>query len=85
MVFAAAVLVSTVLTGEYSAWVVCFLALMLYSAVVNLTALRHFPSSDIFKIMSGTAPVPWLVGSTIAAIAIAFVAMADAITRRQDF
>jgi ABC-2 type transport system permease protein len=98
VIFGAAVLFSTVLAGEYSGWIVCFLSVMLYSAAVNITALQRFPQLDFFKMMSGSGmpyfssaahlllgPLPWLRLSVILAVALGFFATADRFTRRQDY
>jgi ABC-2 type transport system permease protein len=98
VIFGAAVLFSTILAGEYSGWVVCFLCIMLYSAAVHITALQRFPRLNLFKIMSGSemayfnsarhvliGPLPWLAISMILAIALGFLAAASHFTQRQDY
>jgi ABC-2 type transport system permease protein len=98
LIFGAAVLLSTVLAGEYSGWIVSFLCIMFYSAAVNITALQQFPSLDVFKIMSGAempyfssvdysikGPLPRLPLSIILAIAIGFIGFASRFTKRRDY
>jgi ABC-type transport system involved in multi-copper enzyme maturation permease subunit len=98
VIFAAAVLLSTVLGGEYSGWIVCFLCVMLYSAAVNITALQALPWLNIFKIMSGsempyfnsggyflTGPLPWQSLFIMLAIASSCFAVADRFTHKRDY
>jgi hypothetical protein len=98
VMFGAAVFFSTVLAGEYTGWIVCFLCMMLYSAAVNITALEQFPSLNFFKIMSGAempyfssashlleGPLPWLALSIMLAIAMGLIAAADRFTQRRDY
>jgi len=98
LILAAAILLSTVLEGEYSGWIVCFVCLMFYSAAVHITGLQQFPSINLFNIMSGidmpyvnsdsrllTGPLPYLPLSIILAIALAMVAAADRFTQRRDY
>ena len=84
VIFGAAVLLSCVLASEYTAWIVCFLAVMLYAATLNLTPLRYWQSADLFQIMRGST-VPWLPLSVMQAMALGFLMLADRITRRRDF
>jgi ABC-2 type transport system permease protein len=98
VVFGAAVLLSTVLAGEYSAWIACFLCMMLYSAAVNVTALQQFPRLNFFKIMSGadmpyfasashllTGPLPWAPLLAMAAVAMGLIALAGRFTQKRDY
>jgi ABC-type transport system involved in multi-copper enzyme maturation permease subunit len=98
VMFGAAVLCSTVLAGEYSGWIVCFLCMMLYSAAFNITGFQQFPSFDFFKIMSGlempylsrttyklVGPMPWLPLSVMLGVAMGFIAAAGRSTQRRDF
>jgi ABC-type transport system involved in multi-copper enzyme maturation permease subunit len=98
LVFGAAVLLSTVLAGDHSGWIVCFLCVMLYSAAVNITSLQRFPSLDVFKIMSGSGmvyfdavdyrlkgPMPWAQVSIVLAVAIGLIRLADRFTQRRDY
>jgi hypothetical protein len=72
LIFAAAVLVATLVTSEYLAWLICFLALCGWEAAVNVTRLARYPSLDLFRIMTGAGqpyvdpqthawigPLPW--------------------------
>ncbi len=94
----ASVLLSTVMAGEYSGWIACFLSMMFYSAAVNVTALQQFPGLNFFKIMSGaempyfssashllTGPLPWLPLLVMMVIAMGFVAMASRFTQKRDY
>jgi ABC-type transport system involved in multi-copper enzyme maturation permease subunit len=88
VIFGTAFFLSTMLAGEYSAWIVCFVALFFYSAIVNVPPLVSFPSVNFFRIMAGRqliSPLPWLPLCVIALLALAWVMVADRITRRQDF
>lgn len=85
VVFAAALLASILVAGEYSAPVVCFVALFAYLVTVNVPPLDRFPSLNVFTLMSVGGPLPWftLVGVTIATLGL--VAIGQAITEQQDF
>jgi ABC-2 type transport system permease protein len=98
IVLGAAVLLSTVVASEYSAWIACFLSIMLYSAAVNVTALQQFPWLNFFKIMSGadmpyfssashllTGPLPWAMLLAMTAVAMGFIAMAGRFTQKRDY
>jgi ABC-type transport system involved in multi-copper enzyme maturation permease subunit len=98
LVFGAALLLSTLMAGEYSAWMACFLAMMLYSAIVNVTALQRIPALNFFKIMSGaqmpyfrasehllSGPLSWQPLATILLIAAGFLVAAGRLTARQEF
>ena len=98
VVYAAAVLLSAVLAGEYSAWIVSFVWLTLYSLVVNTPALRGFPRLDIFKIMNGRdmpyfqfadykliGPLPWITLLSLGLIGAGFVMAASRVAGRQDY
>lgn len=98
IVFGAAVLLSSVVASEYSAWIACFLCMMLYSATVNVTALQQFPRLNFFKIMSGadmpyfssashllTGPLPWAALLVMTAVAMGFIAMAGGLTQKRDY
>ncbi|MBL8177985.1 MAG: hypothetical protein JNK48_25130 [Bryobacterales bacterium] len=73
LIFGLAQLLSSTIQGVASVWITCFLILMLYSSIVNVTALSAYRSLDFFKIMSGAGfpyfdssshaivgPLPWL-------------------------
>jgi ABC-2 type transport system permease protein len=85
VVFAGALLVSTVVAGEYSAPVVCYAALFLYLVIVNLPPLDRFPLLNLFAVMSLRGPVPWLALSGTMLAALGLVAIGRAATARQDF
>ena len=98
IVFGAAVLLSSVITSEYSAWIACFLCMMLYSAAMNVTALQQFPRLNFFKIMSGadmpyfssasrllTGPLPWAMLLAMTAVAMCFIATAGGLTQKRDY
>jgi ABC-type transport system involved in multi-copper enzyme maturation permease subunit len=88
VVLGTAFFLSTLLAGEYSAWIVCFVVLFFYSAIVNVPPLASFPSVDFFRIMAGRqliGPLPWLPLSIIMLLALGWVMVADRITQRQDF
>jgi ABC-type transport system involved in multi-copper enzyme maturation permease subunit len=92
------ILFSAIVASEYSAWILCFCSVMLYSAAVNITGLQRFPSLDLFKTMSGSGmpyfdfsrhtlsgPLPWISLLVFLAIALSFIALADRLTQRQDY
>jgi ABC-type transport system involved in multi-copper enzyme maturation permease subunit len=85
VVFAAALLLSTLVAGEYSAPVACFVALFLYIAIVNMPPLDRVPSLNVLAVMSLTGPVPWpaLTGMVLAALGL--IAIGRAVTERQEF
>jgi ABC-2 type transport system permease protein len=90
-------LASSLLGGEYTAPVVAFLGLLVYSVIADLPFFeRH--SLDVHDIMSGTGmryfqpngslligPLPWKTLAVILWIAFSLVALAGQITRRQEF
>ncbi len=51
VLFGTSVLLSGICAEEYSAWIVCFLSMMFYSAAVNITPLQRIPWLNFFKIM----------------------------------
>jgi hypothetical protein len=85
VVFAGALLVSTIVAGEYSAPVVCVAALFVYLAIVNLPPLDRFPSLNPFAVMSLRGPVPWLALSGMMLAALGLLAIGRAATERQEF
>lgn len=98
VVLGTAILFSTVVASEYSAWITCFLCIMLYSAAVNVTALQQFPRLNFFKIMSGadmryfnsnsrllTGPLPWAPLLAMTAIAMGLIALAGRLTQKLDY
>ena len=85
VVFAGALLLSTVVAGEHSAPVVCFVALFLYLAIVNLPPLDRFPLLNVFAVMGLTGPVPWLALSGMMLAALGLMAIGRAVTGRQEF
>lgn len=97
-VYGAALFLSALLAGEYSAWIACLVVVTVYSAIVNLPPLARFPLLDFFKIMTGrempyfrtadhllTGPLPWLPLLCLGFITVGFVIAASCITERQDF
>lgn len=98
VVFAVAVLLSSVLTGEYSAWILSFVCLTLYSLVVNTPPLQKFPQFDVFKIMNGrdmpyfrfsdyhlVGPLPWADLLVLASIGSVLVIAASRFIERRDY
>jgi ABC-type transport system involved in multi-copper enzyme maturation permease subunit len=97
LIFMMGFLASSLFGGEYTAPVVAFLALLVYSVIADLPVLeRH--SLDIHDIMSGAGmpyfqsngslligPLPWNALAVILLIVLSMVALAGRITRRQDF
>lgn len=98
LVFAVAILLSALLAGEYSAWIISFVWLTLYSLLVNIPALKGFPSLDIFKIMNGRdmtyfqfadhiliGPLPWVTLLVLGLISAGLVIATSQVVERQDF
>jgi hypothetical protein len=99
IIFAAAFLTSVVLSGEYTAPVLCYVALMLQAIVTTTTALgqRYRPNlmwtmgefgrmhwdSQHKLLMSD--PLPWARLLIIILIALCMLALAARITNTQDF
>lgn len=88
---------SSVLAGEYTAPIAAFLGLLLYSVIVDLPFLEHFPL-DIHDMMSGvgmryfesnagtlSGPLPWMELAIIFLTVICIVALAGETAKRQDF
>jgi ABC-2 type transport system permease protein len=98
VVFSVAFVCSTLL-GEYATWVVSFVILLLYSALVHLVpVLARRPMLDLFDLMSGAVmpyfhdadatlrgPLPWEPLMIMAGLTSAFVATAIRITVHQEF
>lgn len=98
IIFAAAFLMSVVLDGEYTAPVVCYVALMLQALIGNWPALRpyrlnmmwtmgefgtmHWDAQHNF-LLSG--PLPWARLLVIMLMAMGMLVLAAQITARQDF
>jgi ABC-2 type transport system permease protein len=99
VLFGIAFLLSTLLSGEYSAWVVSFVVVLVYSAIVHLVPLLDRAAAlDLFDIMSGTempyfreaeavwvGPLPWVPLAMIVAITAGLLVAAAHVTARQDF
>lgn len=97
LIFMMGFLASSLFGGEYTAPVVAFLGLFVYSVVADLPVLeRH--SLDIHDIMSGAGmpyfqsngsmligPLPWNSLTVILLIVFSLVALAGRITRHEDF
>ncbi|HEU4414170.1 MAG TPA: ABC transporter permease subunit [Candidatus Angelobacter sp.] len=96
-IFMIGFLSSVIFDGEYTASLVGFFALLLYSAVVDLPAVERYVG-DIHDIMSGAGmpyfrqdafvlagPLPWSTLANILLVSLVMAAFAGVITRRQDF
>jgi ABC-2 type transport system permease protein len=96
--FATGFLLSTFLSGEYTAPAACLVVLIGYFAVVNLRAVEAFPFLNLDKIMSGDdmpyfresthqliGPLPWTPLLVITLIALGILVIAARITQQQDF
>ena len=90
-------LVSSLFGGEYPAPVVAFLGLFVYSVIADLPFLER-RSLDVNDIMSGmgmsyfqpngsqlVGPLPWNALAVISMIVFGLAALAERITRYQDF
>ncbi len=89
---------SAVFTGEHTATIACILTPILYAATVNGTALRQYPSANIFNVMSGArlpvldrttsllvGPFPWTTMLAMTLVAAALLCAAVVVTSREDF
>jgi ABC-2 type transport system permease protein len=99
ILFATAFALSTALSGEYSAWVVSFVAMIVYSAIVHVVpSLERVHVLDLFDIMSGSqmpyfreadavlvGPLPWVPLIVIACLTAGVIAVAAGVTGKQDF
>jgi hypothetical protein len=98
LIFGLAQFLSATIQGVASSWITCFLALMLYTSIVNITALDQYPRLDFFKIMSGAGlayfdsanhaiigPLPWLPLAVIVTSGAACLALAARILESRDF
>jgi ABC-2 type transport system permease protein len=97
LIFMIGFLASSLLAGEYTAPIVAFLVLLLYSVIADLPFFeRH--SLDVHDIMSGVGmpyfqpngslligPLPWNALAIIALLVFSLVALADRMIRYQDF
>ena len=97
-VFGGALVLASLLADVYAAWIVSFLVLLFYGALVNLTALERLRGLDLFDLMSGSGmpylteggrllagSFPWLPLSMILLLGIGFVLLAGVVTQRRDF
>ena len=98
LVFGLAQLLATLVPGATSGWIVGFLTLMLYAAVLNVSALDRHPELDLFKIMSGAGlpyfsradcaivgPLPWIALGVIVASGIGCLFAAERVLASRDF
>ncbi|HYZ86389.1 MAG TPA: hypothetical protein VE621_18390 [Bryobacteraceae bacterium] len=98
LIFGLAQFLSTLIPGVASAWFTCFLAIMLYTSIVNVSALDKYPSLDCFKIMSGArlpyfsptshvivGPLPWLPLAVMVTLGVACLALSARILESRDF
>jgi ABC-type transport system involved in multi-copper enzyme maturation permease subunit len=97
LIFMLGFLASSLFGGEYTALVVAFLGLIVYSIISDLPFFeRH--SLDVHDIMSGTGmkyfppkgsaligPLPWNALTVILLIGFSLAALSGRITRQQDF
>ncbi|HEX4808532.1 MAG TPA: hypothetical protein VH325_06365 [Bryobacteraceae bacterium] len=96
-IFVIGFVASNVFGGEYTAPIAAFLGLLLYSVIVDLPFLEHYPL-DIHDMMSGVGmpyfkssvatlagPLPWAELAIIFLIVISLVALAGRIAEHQDF
>ncbi len=97
LIFGLAQFLSTLIPGVASAWITCFLAIMLYTSIVNVSALDKYPGLDCFKIMSGArlayfspsshaivGPLPWLPLAVMVILGVACLALAARILESRD-
>jgi ABC-type transport system involved in multi-copper enzyme maturation permease subunit len=99
IIFAAAFLMSVALSGEYTAPVLCYLALVLHAWVMTATSLgRHYRLNLMWTMgefgrthwdsrhqMLITDPVPWARLVVLMLIALCMLAFASRISNKQDF
>jgi hypothetical protein len=97
LIFMMGFLASSLFGGEYTAPVVAFLGLLVYSVIADLPFFeRH--SLDVNDIMSGAGmpyfqqngallvgPVPWNALGLVLLLVFSLVALAGGITRQKDF
>ncbi|HEV8181205.1 MAG TPA: ABC transporter permease subunit [Candidatus Angelobacter sp.] len=88
---------STIFAGEYTAPLISFLALLGYSAVVDLPGVERYVG-DIYDIMTGagmpyfrqdtflfSGPLPWASLAIIIFVSLTMAVVAGATTRQQDY
>lgn len=98
ILFGAAFLLSAVLAGEYTPWIVCTALLVAYVVLVSLRPLSLLPSLNFLQAMSGSempyfretdyalvGPVPLLTIAIMWLVAVCFVWAAGAATERREF
>lgn len=98
VIFGLAHLVATVVRGVATSWLCSFLALAVYGAAVNATALSRYPRLSLFRIMNGTGldtfhratyslqgPLPWALLAAIVCLGLALLACSARIVERKDF
>lgn len=96
--FAATLLLSVLLAGEYSPWVVSIAALTVYMVIIHIAPLSGFPDLDFLRLMNGSGyswfratdatllgPLPWMAIAVMALVAAGFVSAAERLTARRDF
>jgi ABC-2 type transport system permease protein len=96
-VFILGFLASNIFAGEYTAPIVAFLSLLLYSTLADLPVAERY-SLDIHDVMSGAGmpyfrardavligPLPWLALSLFLIIALGLLGLASRIVQARDF
>lgn len=84
VLFAGAFFLSILLAGTYAALATSMAALLVYALLVNLPAIRRFPSLNVFTLMASARLEPMALYAAVAVTA-AVVLAAAAVTERQDF
>lgn len=96
-IFVIGFVASSVFAGEYTAPIAAVLGLLLYSVIVDLPFLEHYPL-DIHDMMSGVGmpyfepnaatligPLPWPMLAAIVLVVISLMAVAGGTAEHQDF
>jgi ABC-2 type transport system permease protein len=98
ILFAVTFFLSALLAGEYTSWILCIVALVLYEVMIHVPPLARFPRLDFLQMMNGSGmayfrsadstligPIPWLALLVMLLAAVAFVWSAGGVTARRDF
>ena len=97
VVFAEAFLCSVLFAGEYSAPIVAFVALVLYSLITHLAFVERY-IGDLHDVMNGSnmpyfsadtgliiSTLPWTTMVIILLLALGFIVFSVGLTQRRDF
>jgi ABC-2 type transport system permease protein len=84
-IFAIAFVLSTAVGGEIAAPAACVATIFLYLVVAEVPPLGALPAFNVLQLMNAGGPLPLTRLLLTIGVACGLVAVADGVTRRQDF